>query len=229
MCYPIFILTHRINIMKELTLGDTVDVNGYVAVVRSINDYSTTLVLDEGTYFEYAYECPTNNIQLDDNGDWWVDTDRTLMIGDVVTLDNNEYEYTVINIQDDVATLKRQGDIKHYHLSDIDYDVRYGFSISSYAVESMSATVRRKLEVYEVQSNVFEYKSFEELKEIYKLLGKPTVEGHYGLNYENIDIFNDSLQYGFGLVVYWDEWDTEWDYVYKHCKILQGAVIKELA
>ena len=52
--------------MKELTLGDKVYVDGCLAIVRSINDYSTTLVLDEGTYFEYAYECPTNNIQIDD-------------------------------------------------------------------------------------------------------------------------------------------------------------------
>ena len=215
--------------MKELTLGGTVYVDGCLAVVRSINDYSTSLVLDEGTYCEYIYECPTNNIQIDDNGDWYANTDRALVIGDVVTLDSSEREYTVINIQDDVATLERQGDIKHYNLSDIDYDIRYGFSISSYVVESMSATDKRKLDVYEVQSNVFEYKSFEELKEIYKLLGNPMVEGHYGLTYENIDTFIDSLQYGFGLVVYWDEWDTGWDYVYKHCKIIQGAVIKELA
>ena len=212
--------------MKELTLGGMVYVDGCLAVVRSINDYSTTLVLDEGTYFEYAYECPTNNIQIDDNGDWYANTYRALVIGDVVTLDSNEHEYNVINIQDDVATLKRQGDIKYYQLSDIDYDIRYGFSISSYAVESMSATDKRKLEVYEVQSNVFEYKSFEELKEIYKLLGDPTVKGHYGLTYENIDIFNDSLQHGFGLVVYWDEWDTEWDYVYKYMKVIQSAYIK---
>ena len=213
--------------MKELTLGDTVHVDGCLAIVRSINDYSTTLVLDEGTYFEYAYECPTNNIQIDDNGDWYANTDRALVIGDVVTLDSNEHEYTVINIQDDVATLKRQGDIKYYHLSDIDYDIRYGFSISSYAVESMSATDKRKLEVYEVQSNVFEYKSFEELKEIYKLLGKPMVEGHYGLNYENIDIFNDSLQYGFGLIHYWENFDSEWDYIYKYIKVIDGATFIE--
>ena len=213
--------------MKELTLGGTVYVDGCLAVVRSINDYSTTLVLDEGTYFEYAYECPTNNIQIDDNGDWHANTDRALVIGDVVTLDSSEREYTVINIQDDVATLERQGDIKHYNLSDIDYDIRYGFSISSYVVESMSATDKRKLEVYEVQSNVFEYKSFEELKEIYKLLGNPMVEGHYGLTYENIDTFIDSLQCEFGLVVFWEDWDSEWDYVYKYMKIIQGAVIKE--
>ena len=209
--------------MKSLKIGDTVWVDGCLAVVRSINDYSTTLVLDEGTYFEYAYECRTNNIQIDDNGDGHANTDRALVIGDVVTLDSNEHEYNVINIQDDVATLKRQGDIKYYHLSDIDYDIRYGFSISSYAVESMSATVKRKLEVYEVQSNVFEYKSLDELKEIYKLLGNPTVKGHYGLTYENIDIFNDSLQYGFGLIHYWENWDSEWDYSYKYMKVIQGA------
>ena len=213
--------------MKKLTLGGTVYVDGCLAVVRSINDYSTTLVLDEGTYFEYTYECPTKNIQIDGNDEWYADTDRTLVVGDVVTLDSNEYEYTVINIQDDVATIKRQGDIKHYQLSDIDYDIRYGFSISSYVVESMSATDKRKLEVYEVQSNVFEYKSFEELKEVYKLLGKPMVKGHYGLTYENIDIFNDSLQYGFGLIHYWEDYDSEWDYTYKYMKVIQGACIKE--
>ena len=87
----------------------------------------------------------------------------------------------------------------------------------------MSATDKRKLEVYEVQSNVFEYKSLDELKEIYNLLGNPTVKGHYGLTYENIDIFNDSLQYGFGLVVFWKDWDSEWDYSYKYMKVIQGA------
>lgn len=213
--------------MKKLTLGDVVDVDGCLAVVRSINDYSTTLVLDEGTYCEYIYECPTNNIQPDDNGDWYANTDRALVIGDVVTLDSNEHEYTVINIQDDVATLKREGDIKHYQLSDIDYDIRYGFSISSYAVESMSATDKRKLEVYEVQSNVFEYKSFAELKEIYKLLGNPTVNGHYGLTYENIDIFNDSLKYGFGLIHYWEDYDGEWGCAYKYMKVIDGATFSE--
>ena len=90
--------------MKSLKIGDTVYVDGRLAVVRSINDYSTTLVLDEGTYFEYAYECHTNNIQIDDNGDGHAYTDRALVIGDVATLDSNEHEYNVINIQDDVAT-----------------------------------------------------------------------------------------------------------------------------
>ena len=66
--------------MKSLKIGDTVYVDGCLAVVRSINDYSTTLVLDEGTYFEYAYECPTNNIKIDDNGDGYANTDRALVM-----------------------------------------------------------------------------------------------------------------------------------------------------
>ena len=213
--------------MKELTLGGTVYVDGCLAVVRSINDYSTTLVLDEGTYFEYAYECPTNNIQIDDNGDWHANTDRALVIGDVVTLDSNEHEYTVINIQDDVATLERQGDIKHYQLSDIDYDIRYGFSISSYAVESMSATDKRKLDVYEVQDSVYEYKSLCELREIYTLLGQPTLYNLYGLKYNDYNTFIDSLQSNFGLLVFWTEFDTEYGYEYKYCKIIDGACIKD--
>lgn len=213
--------------MKKLTLGGTVYVDGCLAVVRSINDYSTTLVLDEGTYFEYAYECPTNNIQIDDNGDWYANTDRALVIGDVVTLDSNEHEYTVINIQDDVATLERQGDIKHYQLSDIDYDIRYGFSISSYAVESMSATDKRKLDVYEVQKDVYEYKSLCELREIYTLLGQPTLYNLYGLKYNDYNTFIDSLQSNFGLLVFWTEFDTEYGYEYKYCKIIDGACIKD--
>ena len=216
--------------MKELTLGDTVYVDGCLAIVRSINDYSTTLVLDEGTYFEYAYECPTNNIQIDDNGDWYANTDRALVIGDVVTLDSNGHEYNVINIQDDVATIKRQGDIKHYQLSDIDYDIRYGFSISSYVVESMSATDKRKLEVYEVQDSVYEYTSLEELKEIYELLNKPSIQGVYGIgDYSCIDVFIDSLQHGHGLIHYWEDYDSEWNYRHTYMKVIQGGCIKELA
>ena len=213
--------------MKKLTLGDVVDVDGYIAIVRSINDYSTTLVLDEGTYFEYAYECPTNNIQIDDNGDWYANTYRALVIGDVVTLDSNEHEYTVINIQDDVATLERQCDIKHYRLSDVDYDVHYGFSISSYAVESMSATDKRKLDVYEVQKDVYEYKSLCELREIYTLLGQPTLYNLYSLKYNDYNTFIDSLQSNFCLLVFWTEFDTEYGYEYKYCKIIDGACIKD--
>ena len=210
--------------MKELTLGDKVYVDGCLAIVRSINDYSTTLVLDEGTYFEYAYECPTNNIQIDDNGDWYANTDRALVIGDVVTLDSNEHGYTVINIQDDVATLERQGDVKHYHLSDVYHDVHYGFSISSYAVESMSATDKRKLDVYEVQDSVYEYTCLEELKEIYELLNKPSIKGHYGIGgYSCIDVFIDSLQHGHGLIHYWEDYDSDYDHMYKYIKVIQGA------
>ena len=88
-----------------------------------------------------------------------------------------------------------------------------------------SPTVMRKLEVYQVQDNVYSYKSLEELKEIYELLGEPSIQGFYGTDsYENL---TDSLQYKYGLVHYWEDWDSEWDYTYKYMKVIQGGYIKD--
>ena len=65
----------------------------------------------------------------------------------------------------------------------------------------------------------------EELKEIYELLGEPSIQGFYGTDsYENL---TDSLQYKYGLVHYWEDWDSEWDYTYKYIKVIQGGFIKE--
>ena len=49
--------------------------------------------------------------------------------------------------------------------------------MSSLSQQVRSPTVKRKLEVYEVQDGIYEYTSLEELKEIYELLDKPSIQG----------------------------------------------------
>ena len=79
--------------------------------------------------------------------------------------------------------------------------------------------------MYEVQDNIYLYNSLEELKEIYELLGEP----HIAETYEKskIDTLIDSLQYGYGLLHYWEDYDSDYDYMYKYIKVIDGACIKD--
>ena len=215
--------------MKSLKLGDVVWADGYKSKVTKITDDGVVgLVLDDGLITEFYYECLLGDIYYDDFADdLYIETERVPLVGDTVTLDINEYEYTVINIDDGVTTIKRQGEIKHFSLNDIRYDVRYGFTVDSLASETISASDQRKLDVHEVQKGVYEYKSLCELREIYTLLGQPTLYNLYGLKYNDYNTFIDSLQSNFGLLVFWTEFDTEYGYEYKYIKIIDGAFIGE--
>ena len=215
--------------MKSLKLNDVVWADGYKSKVTKITDDGVVgLVLDDGLITEFYYECLLGDIHYDDFADdLYIETERVPLVGDTVTLDINEYEYTVIKIDDGVTTIKRQGEIKHFSLNDIRYDVRYGFTVDSLASETISASDQRKLDVYEVQKGVYEYKSLCELREIYTLLGQPTLYNLYGLKYNDYNTFIDSLQSNFGLLVFWTEFDTEYGYEYKYIKIIDGAIIEE--
>ena len=218
-----------INRIKPVEVGCTVYIDGYKSMVTKITDDGVVgLVLDDGLITEFYYECLLGDIHYDDFADdLYIETERVPLVGDTVTLDINEYEYTVIKIDDGVATIKRQGEIKHFSLNDIRYDVRYGFTVDSLASETISASDQRKLDVYEVQNGVYEYQSLCELREIYTLLGQPTLYNLYGLKYNDYNTFIDSLQSNFGLLVFWTEWDRECCYEYKYCKVIQGAYIKD--
>ena len=213
--------------MKSLKLGDTIWADGYKSKVTKITDDGVVgLVLDDGLITEFYYECLLGDIHYDDFADdLYIETERVPLVGDTVTLDINEY--TVIKIDDGVTTIKRQGEIKHFSLNDIRYDVRYGFTVDSLASETISASDQRKLDVYEVQNGVYEYQSLCELREIYTLLGQPTLYNLYGLKYNDYNTFIDSLQPNFGLLVFWTEFDTGYGYEYKYIKIIDGAIIEE--
>ena len=216
-----------INKVKHVEVGCVVWADGYKSKVTKITDDGVVgLVLDEGLWTEFYYECLLGDIHYDDFADdLYIETERVPLVGDTVTLDINEY--TVIKIDDGVTTIKRQGEIKHFSLNDIRYDVRYGFTVDSLASETISASDQRKLDVYEVQKGVYEYKSLCELREIYTLLGQPTLYNLYGLKYNDYNTFIDSLQSNFGLLVFWTEFDTEYGYEYKYIKIIDGAIIEE--
>ena len=218
-----------INKVKHVEVGCVVWVDGYKSKVTKITDDGVVgLVLDDGLITEFYYECLLGDIHYDDFADdLYIETERVPLVGDTVTLDINEYEYTVIKIDDGVTTIKRQGEIKHFSLNDIRYDVRYGFTVDSLTSETISASDQRKLDVYEVQKGVYEYKSLCELREIYTLLGQPTLYNLYGLKYNDYNTFIDSLQSNFGLLVFWTEFDTEYGYEYKYIKIIDGAIIEE--
>ena len=210
--------------MKSLKLHDIVWADGYKAKVTKITDDGVVgLVLDEGLITEFYYECLLHDITLDRDGEWELTTEFVPMIGDVVRI--NEKEYRLVDIDDGVVTLERDGEIRYYSFYDIEHDIIDGYWISSMCEQVFSPTVKRKLKVYEVQDSVYLYNSLEELKEIYKLLGKP----HIAETYEKskIDTLIDSLQYGYGLLHYWEDYDSDYDYTYKYVKVIQGATFIE--
>ena len=206
--------------MKSLKLHDTIWADGYKSKVTKITDDGVVgLVLDEGLWTEFHYDCSIHDISLDSDGDWVLDTEFVLMIGDVIRI--NEKEYRLVAIDDGVVTLERGDEIRYYSFYDIERDIINDYWISSINEQVFSPTVKRKLKVYEVQNNVYSYNSLEELKEIYELLGEPSIQDLYGTDsYENLI---DSLQHKHGLVHYWKIWDSEYDYMYKYIKVIQGA------
>ena len=210
--------------MKSLKLGDVVWADGYKSKVTKITgDGVVGLVLDEGLITEFHYECLLGDITLDSDGDFVLDTEFVPVVGDVIRI--NEKEYRLTDIDEGVVTLERGDEIRYHSFYDITWDIMDGYWISSICEQVFSPTVKRKLEVYEVQDSVYLYNSLEELKEIYELLNKPSIQGFYGTDsYENL---TDSLQYKYGLIYYWEDWDSEWDYTYKYMKVIDGACIKD--
>ena len=211
--------------MKSLKLNDVVWADGYKATVYSLPnlDGDMQIILDEGLWTETVYDCNIHDITLDRDGDFVLDTEFFPVVGDVIRI--NEKEYRLVDIDEGVVTLERGDEIRYYSFYDITWDITNGYWISSINEQVFSPTVKRKLKVYEVQDGVYLYNSLEELKEIYELLGEPSIQDFYGTDsYENLI---DSLQHKHGLVYYWKNWDSEHDYMYKYIKVIQGAYIKD--
>ena len=211
-----------INRVKPVEVGCVVWVDGYKSKVTKITDDGVVgLVLDEGLWTETIYDCNIHDISLDNDGDLVLDTEFVPVVGDVIRI--NEKEYRLVDIEESVVTLERGDEIRYYSFYDITWNIMDGYWISSICGQVFSPTVKRKLKVYEVQDNVYSYNSLEELREIYTLLGKPSIQGGDSC----IDAFIDSLQYSYGLVHYWEDWDSDYDYTYKYIKVIEGGCIKE--
>ena len=211
--------------MKSLKLHDIVWADGYKATVYSLPniDGDMQIILDKGLWTETIYDCSIHDITLDNDGEWELTTEFAPIIGDVIKV--NEKEYQLADIDDGVVTLKRNDEIRYYSFYDIEHDIIDDYWISSMCEQVRSPTVKRKLEVYEVQDDVYSYNSLDELKEIYELLGEPSIQDFYGTDsYENLI---DSLQYGYGLLYYWEYYDSDYDYMYKYIKVIQGATFIE--
>lgn len=208
--------------MKSLKLNDLVWADGYKAKITKITyDGVVGLVLDDGLITEFHYECLLGDITLDNDGDFALDTEFVPVIGDVIRI--NEKEYRLIDIDDGVVTLERGDEIRYYSFYDITWDIMDGYWISSICEQVFSPTVKRKLEVYEVQDNIYLYNCLDELKEIYELLGKPSIQGGDSC----IDTFIDSLEYKYGLVHHWKDYCSDYDFIYKYMKVIKGAVLIE--
>lgn len=209
--------------MKSLKLGDVVWADGYKSKVTKITgDGVVGLVLDEGLITEFHYECLLGDITLDNDGDLVLDTEFVPVVGDIIRI--NEKEYRLVDIDDGVVTLERGDEIRYYSFYDITWDIMDGYWISSICEQVFSPTVRRKLEVYEVQDSVYLYNSLEELKEIYELLNKPSIHGG---DYSSNDALVDGLKYEYGIIHYWEDYDSDYDYTYRYIKVIQGATFIE--
>ena len=211
--------------MKSLKLGDVVWADGYKATVYSLPnlDGDMQIILDSGLWTETIYDCSIHDITLDSDGEWELTTEFVPMIGDVIRIDEKEYE--LIAIDEGVVTIKRGDELRYYRLFDVEHSIIEGYWISSICEQVFSPTVMRKLEVYEVQDNVYSYNSLDELKEIYELLGEPYL---YGINgYTMYDLLIEGLQCNYGLIYFWENYDNEWICAYKNMKVIDWACIKD--
>ena len=211
-----------INRVKPVEVGCVVWADGYKAKAYSLPniDGDMQIILDKGLWTETIYDCNIHDIALDNDGDFVLDTEFVHVVGDIIRI--NEKEYRLVDIDEGVVTLERGDEIRYYSFYDITCDIMNGYWISSMCEQVFSPTVKRKLDVYEVRDSIYLYNSLEELKEIYELLGEPSIQDFYG--YENL-IY--SLQYKYGLIYYWEDYDSERYYSYKYMKVIDGAYIKE--
>ena len=211
--------------MKSLKLGDTIWADGYKAKAYSLPniDGDMQIILDKGLWTETIYDCNIHDITLDNDGDFVLDTEFVPVVGDVINI--NEKEFRLVDIDEGVVTLEHGDEIRYYSFNDITWGIIDGYWISSMCEQVFSPAVKRKLDVYEVQDNVYLYNSLDELKGIYELLGEPSIQGFYGTdNYENLI---DSLEYKYGLIHHWKDYDSEREYMYEYIKVIEGAYIKE--
>lgn len=211
--------------MKSLKLHDTVWADGYKAIVYSLpnKDGDMQIILDSGLWTETIYDCSIHDITLDSDGEWELTTESVPLIGDVIRIDEKEFQ--LVAIDEGVVTIQRGDELRYYRLFDVEHNIVEGYWVSSICEQVFSPTVKRKLKVYEVQDGVYLYNSLGELKEIYELLGEPSIQGFYGTDsYENL---TDSLQYEYGILHYWEDYDSDHDYTYKYIKVIQGATFIE--
>lgn len=212
----------NINRVKSLKLNDLVWADGYKATVYSLPnlDGDMQIILDEGLWTETIYNCNIHDITLDNDGDYVLDTEFVPIVGDIISI--NEKEYRLVDIDDGVVVLQRGDEIRYYSFYDIAWDIMDGYWISSICEQVSSPTAKRKLKVYEVQDNVYLYISLDELKEIYELLGEPSIQGGDSC----IDTFIDSLEYKYGLVHHWEDYDSFYSCAHKYVKVIDGGCIK---
>lgn len=210
--------------MKSLKLGDVIWADGYKATAYSLPniDGDMQIILDEGLLTETIYDCNIHDITLDSDGDFVLDTDFVPVVGDIIRI--NEKEFELVDIDEGVVTLKRDNEIRYHSFYDITWDIMDGYWISSMCEQVFSPTVKRKLKVYEVQDSVYLYNSLEELKEIYELLNKPSIHGG---DYSSNDALVDGLKYEYGIIHYWEDYDSDYDYTYRYIKVIQGATFIE--
>ena len=210
--------------MKSLKLNDLVWADGYKATVYSLPnlDGDMQIILDEGLLTETIYNCNIHDITLDSDGYFVLDTEFVPVVGDIISI--NEKEYRLADIDEGVVTLERGDEIRYYSFYDITWDIMNGYWVSSINEQVFSPTVKRKLKVYEVQDSVYLYNSLEELKEIYELLNKPSIHGG---DYSSNDALVDGLKYEYGIIHYWEDYDSDYDYTYRYIKVIQGATFIE--
>ena len=121
--------------MKSLKLHDIVWADGYKATVYLLPnlDGDMQIILDEGLWTETVYDCSIHDIALDSDGEWELTTEFVPMIGDVIRIDEKEYE--LIAIDEGVVTIKRDDEIRYYRLFDVEHSIIEGYRISNMCVE----------------------------------------------------------------------------------------------
>ena len=96
-------------------------VDRYKATVYSLPnlDGDMQIILDEGVWTETVHDCSIHDITLDSDGEWELTTEFVPVIGDVIRIDEKEYE--LIAIDEGVVTIQRGDEFRYYRLFDIDY------------------------------------------------------------------------------------------------------------
>ena len=187
-------------------IGKVVDYGDYQCVVDNILDYKEEIIqlrITSGKYDGFSFSVDAWRItETYDGLILYVDIKRIPTLGDIVEF--NEMLWKVVNINNNVITIEKDGCSCSYSIHDIDKK-NHIFSVTSNTKQITKPINLRKLYDYEVSDGWYKYTSLEDLEDICLLLRHRT--NLCGLRFTHFIDFNammSKIKHNHGIVVYFE-------------------------
>ena len=206
-------------------IGRAVRYGDYPCIIDNILDYKEGIVqlrITSGKYDGFSFSVDAWRItETYDGLILYVDIKRIPTLGDIVEF--NEMLWKVININNNVITIEKDGRSCSYSIHDMDKK-NHIFSVISNAKQITKPINLRKLYDYEVSKGWYKYTSLDDLEYIYTLLRHRT--NLCDLRFTHFIDFNammSKIKHNHGIVVYFETLQGERGLNGRSITLMEGA------